>query len=79
MTHRNTSKSRGKIPVDLVLGRKVILPAVTEFDLCEPGLFKPTNTSTVPANFVIDNGMNTSFIQPENSKKTVLVCDNQIA
>ena len=23
--------------------------------------------------------MNTSFIQPENSNKTVLVCDNQIA
>ena len=60
--------------------RKVRLPAVTDFDLCERVLFKPTNSSpTVPANFIIRKGMTTSFIQPENSNKTVLVSDNQIA
>ena len=80
MTHRNTSKTRGKTPVELLMGRKVRLPAVTDFDLCERVEFKPTNSSpTVPATFNIRKGMNTSFIQPENSNKTVLVIDNQIA
>ena len=80
VTHRNTSKTRGKTAVELLLGRKIRLPAVTDFDLCERVLFKPTNSSpTVPATFIIRKGMNTSFIQPENSNKTVLVSDNQIA
>ena len=80
MTHRNSSKTRGKTPVELLLGRKLSFPTVTDFDLCERVLFKPTNNSpTVPATFIIRKGMNTSFIQPENSNKTVLVSDNQIA
>ena len=80
MTHRDTSKTRGKTPVELLLGRKVRHSAVTDFDLCERILFKPTNSSsTAPATFIIRKGMNTSFIQPENSYKTVLVSDNQIA
>ena len=80
MTHRNTSKTRGKTPVELLLGRKIRLSAVTDFDLCERVLFKSTNSSpTVPATFIIRKGMNTSFIQPENSNKTVLVSENQIA
>ena len=80
MTHRNTSKTRGRTPVELLLGRKVRLPAVTDFHLCERVLFKPTNSSrTVPATFIIRKVMKTSFIQPENSNKTVLVGDNQIA
>ena len=82
MPHRNTSKTktRGKTPVELLLGRKIRHPAVTDFDLCERVLFKPTKSSpTVPATFIIRKGMNTSFIQPENSNKTVLVSDNPIA
>ena len=80
MTHRNTSKTRGKTPVELQLGRKVRLPAATDFDLCERVLFKSTNSAPmVPATFIICKGMNTSLFQPENSNKTVLVSDNQIA
>ena len=80
ITDRNTSKRRGKTPVELLLGRKVRLSTVTDFDLCERVLFKPTNSSpTVPATFFVRNGMTTSFIQPQNSKKTVLVSENQIA
>ena len=80
MAHRNTSKTQRKTPVELLLGRKVRLPAVTDFDLCERVLSKPTNSSpTVPATFIICKEMNTSFIQPENSNKTVIVSDNQIA
>ena len=35
MTHRNTSKTLGSIPVELLPGLKVRLPAVTDFELCE--------------------------------------------
>ena len=80
LTHQNTYKTRGKTPVELLLGCKVTLPEVTDFDLCERVLFKPTNSlPTVPATFIIRKGVNTSFIQLENSNKTVLVSDNQIA
>ena len=80
MTHRNTSKTRSKTPVELLLGRRVRLPAIADFDLCEPILFKANEkTNTVPATFIIRNGLNTSFVQPENSARTILVSDNQIA
>ena len=79
MTHRNTSKTRGITPVEFLLGRRVRLPAIADFDLCEPILFKADkNTKTVPATFIIRKGLDTSFIQPENSTRTILVSDNQI-
>ena len=63
----------------MLLERKVKFPAVTDFDLCERVIFKPTNSSpTIQATFIIRKEMNTSFIQPENSNKAVLVSDNQI-
>ena len=80
MTHRNTSKTRGKTPVELLLGRRVRLPAIADFDLCEPILFKANEkTKTVPAIFIIRKGLNASFIQPEVSAGTNLVSDNQNA
>ena len=80
MTHRNTSKTRSKTPVELLSGRRVRLPAIADFDLCEPILFKANaKTKTVPATFTIKKGLKTSFIQPENSARTILVSDNQIA
>ena len=80
MTHRNTSKTRSKIPVEILLGRRVRLPAVADFDLCEPILFNANeNKKTVPATCIIRKGLNTSFIQPENSARTILVSDNQNA
>ena len=69
MTHRNTSKMRGKTPVELMLRRTARLPAVTDFDLCEAVFFKSTSTSsTVPATFTIQKAMNASFIKSENLK-----------
>ena len=80
MTHRNNSKTRSKTPVELVLGRRMRLPAIADFDLCEPFLFKANEkTKTVPSNFIIRKGLNTSFIQTENSARTILVSDSQIA
>ena len=80
MTHRNTSKTGSKTPVELVLGSKVRLTAIADFDLCEPILFKANEkTKTVPATFIIRKELNTSFIQPENSTRIIRVSDNQIA
>ena len=80
MTHRNTSKTRSQIPVELLLGCRVRLPAITDFDLSEPILFKADEKArTVPTTFIIRKDMNTSFIQPENLSLTILVSDNQIA
>ena len=63
-----------------LLGRRVRLPAIADFDLCEAILFKANKkTKTVPATFIIRKGLNTSFIQRENSARTILVSDNQIA
>ena len=54
------------------------LSAIANFDLCKPILFKANEkTRTVPA--IIRKGLNTSFIQPENSARTILVSDNEIA
>ena len=79
-TNRNTSKTKSKTPVELLLGRRVRLPAIADFDLCEPILFKANEkTKTVPATFIIRKRLNTFFIHPENSARTILVSDNQIA
>ena len=72
-THRNTSKMRSKFPVELLLGRRVRIPAIADFDVCKPN----EKTKTVPATFIIRKGLNTSFIQPENSTQTILVSNNQ--
>ena len=80
MTNRNTLKTRSKTPVELLLGRRVRLPAIADFDWCQPILFKANEkTKIVPATFIIRKGLNTSFIQPGNSARTILVSDNQIA
>ena len=80
MTPRNTSKTRNKTPVELLLGRRVRLPAIADFNLCEPILFKANEKAkTVPATFIIRKNLNTSFIQPENLARTILVSENQIA
>ena len=80
ITHRNTSKTRSKTPVELLLVRRVRLPAIADFDLCKPILFKANEkTTTVPDTFIIRKGSNTSFIQPGNSTRTILVSDNQNA
>ena len=56
------------------------LPALADFDLSEPILFKANEkTKTILATLIIGKGWNTFFIQPENSTRTILVSDDQIA
>ena len=80
MTHCNTSKTRTKTPVELLLRRRARLPAVAVFDLFKPILFKPNEkTRAVPVTLIIRKGLNKYFIQPENLTRTNLVSDIQIA
>ena len=80
MTLRNTSRTRSITPVELLLGRRVRLPAIADVDLCEPILFKANEMKqTVPATFIIRKGLKTSFIKPEILTRTILMSDNQIA
>ena len=80
VTRLNTSKTRGKTPVELLLGRRVRLPANADLDLCEAILLKVNEkTKTVPSTFIIRKCLNTSFIQPENSTQTIRVSDDQVA
>ena len=80
MTHRNTSETMGKTADELLLGRRVRLPAIVDFDSCDPILFTANEkTKTVPATFIIRKGLNTSFIQSENSARSILVSDSQTA
>ena len=78
ITHCNTSKTRSKNPVEVLLGSSVRTPAIADFVLCETVLFKANEkTKTVPATFIIRRGLNTTSIQPENSTRTILVSNNQ--
>ena len=80
MADCNNSKTRSKTPVELLLGRRVRLPAIADFDLCEPILLKDSEkTKIVPATFIISKRLNTSLLQPENSTRTIRVRDNPIA
>ena len=61
------------------MGRTVRLPLTADFDLCEPNLFKANEkTKTVPYTFIIRKNISTIFLQ-QNSTRTILVRDNQIA
>ena len=80
MTHRHTSKARSKTPVGLLSGRRRRLQAIADFDFCEFILLESNEKAkTVSANFIIKKSLNTSFIQPKNLARTILVSDNQIA
>ena len=67
MTNRNTSKTRGKTPIERLLGRRVRLPAIADFYLCESIRFQANEkTKTIPATFIIKKDLNTLFIQLDN-------------
>ena len=77
MTNCNNAKARCETPVEILLGRRVRLPVIAVFDLfCSKA---KERTKIVPATLIIRKGLNTSFIQPENSSRIFLASNNQIA
>ena len=69
MTHHNFSKTRGITPVENLLGRRVRLGAIADFELCGPILFSANEKTKT---FMIKKGLKKSFRQLENSKRTGL-------
>ena len=63
--HRNFLKTWGKTRVELVLGRRVRVPAIADFGLSEPILFKANeNTKTVPVTLINRKDSNTFLFSP---------------
>ena len=80
MTHFNSSKMRRNTPVEVLLGCRVRQTAIADFYPCEPILFKANEkTKAFPATPIIRKGLNSSFIQPENSTRIFSVSGKQIA
>ena len=80
MAHRSTSKTRNKTPAELLLGRRVRLPAKADFNFWKPNLFENNeNTEIAPATFIIRKGLKTYYIKLKKSTLTILESDNHIA
>ena len=60
-THRNTSSVRGKTPSEVLLGRKMRLPAVINYPIGERVVFRAgPHTESFPARYVVRKGNNTA-------------------
>ena len=77
--HRCTANSRGKSPSELLFGRKLRVPVVSEYLMGEEVGYHTNNDSktTQAAQFVMNKGHNTSYIIKEN--KLLVASNNQLA
>ena len=67
-THRNTSSVKGKTPSEVLLGRKMRLPAVINFPMGERVIFRAgPHAASFPARYVVRKGDNTAWLTKENS------------
>ena len=82
-TPRNTSSVRGKTPSEVLLGRKMRLPAVINYPIGERVIFRAgPHTKSFPARYVVWKGNNTAWLTNEDSdgsERTILASTNQIA
>ena len=82
-THRNTSFVRGKTPSEILLGRKMRLPAVINYPIGERVVFRAgPHTKSFPARYVVRKGNNTAWLTKEDSdgsERTILASTSQIA
>ena len=83
-THRNTSSVRGKTPSEVLLGRKMRLPAVINYPIGERVVFRAgPHTESFPARYVVRKGINTAWLTKEDSdgsaERTILASTSQIA
>ena len=82
-THRNTSSARGKTPSEVLLGRKLRLPAVINYSIGDRVVFRAgPHATSFPARYVVRKGNNTSCLTKEDSdgsERTILASTSQIA
>jgi hypothetical protein len=76
--HRVSTCSRGKSPAELVFGRKLRIPIMSNHQQGDEIWYKPMNKSpTIRSTYVMTKGKNTSWIL--NDQRLTLVSNNQIA
>ena len=81
-THRNTSSARGKTPAEVLLEKKMRLPAVNNYPIGERVFFHAgPHAAFFPARYVVRKGNNTTWLTIEDSDKaerTILASTSQI-
>ena len=82
-THRNNSSVRGKTPSEVLLGRKMRLPAVINYPIGECVVFRAgPHAESFPARYVVRKGNNTAWLTKKHSDgsgRTIPVSTSQIA
>ena len=81
--HRNTSSVSAKTPSEVLLGRKMRLPAVINYPIGERVVFRSgPHTESFPARYVVRKGSNTAWLTKEDSdgsERTILANTSQNA
>ena len=77
--HRNTAQRGGKTPAEILLGRTVRCPILSEFQPMQPIMYK-CHQQAAPkmVKFLFRQGANTSLVAHENNR-AVLAHDSQLA
>ena len=76
---RNTASRNGKTPAELLLGRTVRCPILSQFQPMQEVQYKQhKDASTVPVRFLFRQGANTSLVAHRDNR-TVLAHDSQLA
>ncbi|PAA80925.1 hypothetical protein BOX15_Mlig029604g7 [Macrostomum lignano] len=76
--HRNSVSSRGCCPAEILFGRRLRVPVVTNFEQGDSVIYAPSSSSVGnPAKFVMTAGQNTAWILADDGLR--LASTNQLA
>uniref|UniRef100_A0A1I8I2N6 Eukaryotic translation initiation factor 4H n=1 Tax=Macrostomum lignano TaxID=282301 RepID=A0A1I8I2N6_9PLAT len=76
--HRNSASSRGCCPAEILFGRRLRVPVVTNFEQGDSVIYAPSSSSVGnPAKFVMTAGQNTAWILADDGLR--LASTNQLA
>ncbi|PAA88644.1 hypothetical protein BOX15_Mlig029604g3 [Macrostomum lignano] len=76
--HRNSASSRGCCPAEIIFGRRLRVPVVTNFEQGDSVIYAPSSSSVGnPAKFVMTAGQNTAWILADDGLR--LASTNQLA
>uniref|UniRef100_A0A1I8J244 Integrase_H2C2 domain-containing protein n=1 Tax=Macrostomum lignano TaxID=282301 RepID=A0A1I8J244_9PLAT len=76
--HRNSTSSRGCCPAEILFGRRLRVPVVTNFEQVDSVIYAPSRSSVGnPAKFVMTAGQNTAWILADDGLR--LASTNQLA
>ena len=82
-THCNTSSVRGQTPSEVLLRKKLRLPAVINFPIGERKVFRAgPHAASFPARYVVRKGNKTAWLTKEDSdgsERTILASSSQTA